>query len=135
MFFTVVITLLKILILEIFYEYFVRDRNLPPGLPRLPLIGNLHQAPKPSQLPWHVYASWAQKYGPIFSVQFGGSTLIMLANETVTHDLLNKRGNKYSDRPRLVMANECQEKGMHIMFRDYNDGFKRHQRMEAPVLT
>ena len=59
----------------------------------------------------------------------------MLADEAIAHDLLNKRGNKYSDRPRLVMANECQAKGMHIMFRDYNEVFKKHQRMEAPVLT
>ena len=135
MFLTAVIILLTILALQSVYEYFIRDRNIPPGPPRLPLIGNLHQAPKPNQLPWHVYASWAEKYGPIFSVQFGGSTLIMLANETIAHDLLNKRGNKYSDRPRLVMANECLEKGMHIMFKDYNDAFKKQQRMEAPVLT
>jgi cytochrome P450 len=59
----------------------------------------------------------------------------MLADEAIAHDLLNKRGIKYSDRPRLVMANECLEKGMHIMFRDYNDAFRKHQRMEASVLT
>lgn len=126
---------LTLLLLKILHEYFIRDRNIPPGPRRLPLIGNLHQAPKPGQLPWHVYASWATKYGPISSVQLGGNTFILLANEETAHDLLNKRGALYSDRPRLVMANECMEKGMHIMFRDYDAVFRAQQRMEAAVLT
>ena len=59
----------------------------------------------------------------------------MLADETMVHELLDKRGNKYSDRPRLVQAGENLNKGRHILLRSYDEEFRRHQRMEAPVLS
>ena len=129
------VSFVSLVLVRLFYEFFIRDRNLPPGPPRLPLIGNLHQAAKPSELPWLVYAKWAEQYGPIFSVQFGGNTFVMLADEGMVHELLDKRGNKYSDRPRLVQAAENLHKGRHILFRSYDEDFRRHQRMEAPVLS
>ena len=135
MFLTLSLSLTLCILFRVLYEYFIRDRNIPPGPPRLPLIGNLHQAPKPDELPWLVYAKWAEQYGPIFSVQFGGSTFIMLADETMVHELLDKRGNKYSDRPRLVQAGENLHKGRHILFRSYDEDFRRHQRTEVPVLS
>ena len=59
----------------------------------------------------------------------------MLADEGMVHELLDKRGNKYSDRPRLVQAAENLHKGRHILFKSYDEEFRRHQRMEAPVLS
>lgn len=68
-------------------------------------------------------------------------------------DLLSKRGATYSDRPRLVVANELALKGMHILLRPYDDGYKCkfllfpfdtlqanllqivHHKMQAPLLT
>ena len=135
MFFAILLSFVFLVVLRILYEYFIRDRNIPPGPPRLPLLGNLHQAPKDDELPWHVYAKWVEQYGPIFSVQFGRNLFIMLADENMVHDLLDKRGNRYSDRPRLVQAAENLNKGRHILFRSYDEDFRRHQRMEAPVLS
>lgn len=129
------LSLAFLILLRVVYEFYIRDKGIPPGPPRLPLIGNLHQAPKPDELPWLVYAKWAEQYGPIYSVQFGGNTFIMLSDEGIVHELLDKRGNKYSDRPRLVQAAENLNKGRHILFRNYDEDFKRHQRMEAPVLS
>lgn len=131
----ITLSLISLILTRVFYEFYIRDRNIPPGPPRLPLIGNLHQAPKPGELPWLVYARWAEQYGPIYSVQFGGNTFIVLADDNMVHELLDKRGNKYSDRPRMVQAAENLHKGRHILFRSYDEDFKRHQRMEAPVLS
>lgn len=38
-----------------------RPRDIPPGPPTLPLIGNLHQIPNKN--PHHQYKKWAEQYG------------------------------------------------------------------------
>lgn len=124
--------LLIVLVLYGVYDYWTH-RNLPPGPPRLPFIGNLHQAPK--EQPWLKYEQWFKKYGPIFRLQYGKDIFIMISDYNIARDLLDKRGNIYSDRPRLVMAGENLTKGMHMLFRRYDDRYRLHQRMEAPVLS
>ncbi|KIW56956.1 hypothetical protein PV05_05567 [Exophiala xenobiotica] len=110
-----------------------RDRGLPPGPPRLPLIGNLHQAP--SEVPWRQYTEWTRKYGPIYRLQYGLSTVIMLGTHEAAHDLLDKRSSIYSSRPRLVMAGECTTKGMHVLLMPYGQQWRTHQRMQASCLN
>ncbi|KAE8366042.1 cytochrome P450 [Aspergillus caelatus] len=123
---------LALLVLRLLYEYY-RDRRLPPGPKRLPFIGNIHQVPQ--VLPWRTFHQWSKKYGPIMSAQFGRQTIILIADTTIARDLLDKRGSLYSNRPKLVMADDNLVKGMHILLRQYDDRFRLHQRMEAPVLS
>ena len=75
--FTYLILTLTIAVVALLrYHEHRRDKNLPPGPRRLPLIGNLHQAP--DKVPWRTYEQWTKKYGPIFSLQYGLNTVIML---------------------------------------------------------
>ncbi|EKG12913.1 Cytochrome P450 [Macrophomina phaseolina MS6] len=129
---TFLYTTITLFVIRILYEA-RRDRGLPPGPRRLPLIGNLHQAP--THLPWLTYHKWFQQWGPIISLQLGGSTVVILGSASVAHDLLNKRSGIYSDRPRLVMAGDCMTKGMHTLMRPYNDRYLLHQRMDAAVVS
>ncbi|EED12796.1 cytochrome P450, putative [Talaromyces stipitatus ATCC 10500] len=125
-------SILGLVVLRVIYER-IRDRSLPPGPRRLPLIGNFHQAP--TELPWITYRNWIQEYGPITSAQFGGNTVIFIGDASIARDLLDKRGNIYSDRPRMVMAGENLTKGMHLLLRRYDERYKLHQRLDAPVLS
>ncbi|KAI1385914.1 putative cytochrome P450 [Hypoxylon trugodes] len=114
---------------------FVRRPSLPlpPGPKPAPLIGNLHQLPK--SLQWlHLY-HWSKKYGPLMHLSMGGQPMIVLSTHQAAHDLLSKRSARYSDRPRMVMAGELVTRGMHMLLRQYDDRYRLHQRMEAPVLT
>lgn len=77
-----------------------RIAKLPPGPPRLPLIGNLHQAPKGTL--WLTFQKWIDQYGPLVSVDFGGTNIIIVGDFETARDLLDKRGNVYNGRPRLV---------------------------------
>jgi cytochrome P450 len=106
---------------------------LPPGPKPLPLIGNLHQAP--SVYPWRVFQQWSKQYGPIYRLQFGPSTIIMLNNHETAHDLLNKRSSIYSSRPRVVMAAECLGRGMLTLLMPYAAQWKAHQRLQMSVLN
>jgi hypothetical protein len=77
-----------------------RLAKLPPGPPRLPIIGNLHQAPR--EAIWLTFQKWVDQYGPLVSVDFGGTSLIIVGNYETARNLLDKRANIYSSRPQLV---------------------------------
>ncbi|PVH96094.1 cytochrome P450 [Periconia macrospinosa] len=116
--------------------YAVRRRRrskLPPGPPRLPLLGNLLQAPKAS--PWILFQKWAQEYGPLVSVDFGGTIVILISDYDIAKELLDKRASTYSARPRMVMASELICKDQHILLRQPNARYVLHQRLEAPVFS
>lgn len=77
---------------------------LPPGPPRLPIIGNIHQAPK--SYAWLQYEAWGKAYGPVVHLNMAGQSVIILSTFQVAHDLLNKQGASFADRPRFVVSSE-----------------------------
>jgi hypothetical protein len=74
---------------------------LPPGPKPLPLIGNIHQAPKSHG--WRTYQQWSKEYGPIVHVNMLGQHVIILSSTEVAHEILAKTGGAFSDRPRLFV--------------------------------
>ena len=108
-------------------------KPLPPGPPRLPVIGNLHQAPQLN--PWRSYQEWTKQYGPIFYLRFGLQDIIMLGTAQSASDLLDKRGNIYSNRPKLIMGGECLSKGLRLLLMPYDARYRNHQRLVSVHLT
>ncbi|EPS38818.1 hypothetical protein H072_7435 [Dactylellina haptotyla CBS 200.50] len=106
---------------------------LPPGPKPLPLIGNLHQAPKSHA--WRKYLEWSKAYGPIVHVNMLGQSVIILSSSQVAHDLLAKRGAIFSDRPRLFLATELALKGFNLLMMNYTDQLRRHQKLQTSVLN
>ncbi|PVH95973.1 cytochrome P450 [Periconia macrospinosa] len=115
------------------YNQSRRRAKLPPGPPRLPIIGNLHQAP--ADAGWVTFRNWVEKYGPLVAVDFGGTNVIIVGDYDTARDLLDKKANIYSSRPRMVMAQELVCKNQHIMFKPFEEDFLLHQRLEASVLS
>jgi hypothetical protein len=105
-------------VLLILRFYTSRSPPLPPGPNPLPLIGNVHQIPK--ERDWLTYAHWAKKYGEMVSSELRlkypssifvgdivyihdfGRPIIILNSFNAAHDLLEKRSDIYSGRPKLV---------------------------------
>ncbi|KAH9929336.1 cytochrome P450 [Fomitopsis serialis] len=83
------------------------NRHLPPGPKRLPLVGNVFDLP--SQYPWQFFASWAQKYGDLMYTETFGHRTIIINSQKIARDLLEKRGAKYSSRPRMALLVELSE--------------------------
>ncbi|OJJ42182.1 hypothetical protein ASPZODRAFT_155475 [Penicilliopsis zonata CBS 506.65] len=106
---------------------------LPPGPKPLPIIGNLHQAPKSHS--WRTYHEWSKRYGPIIHVNILGQPVIILSTSEAAHDLLAIRGATFSDRPYLFLATDLAMKGLSILFMNYNDQFRQHQRVQISVFN
>ncbi|EIM84323.1 cytochrome P450 [Stereum hirsutum FP-91666 SS1] len=73
-------------------------KRLPPGPPRLPLIGNLLQMPDDHE--WLRYELWGKQYGSeLIHVDALGSHFIIVNSAEAATELLDKRSSQYSDRP------------------------------------
>ncbi|KAF6840287.1 cytochrome p450 [Colletotrichum plurivorum] len=74
-----------------------REKGLPPGPPTLPILGNAHLIPTEGfsgQL-----KAWSEKYGSIYSLKVGRSTMIVLNDRHAVHELFGRQGAYYNDRP------------------------------------
>ena len=95
----------------------------PPGPPPRPIIGNILDIPKDA--PWTAYVDMSRKYGtnditcdtcssllkltPVFQddvicLRVFSEVVIVLNSLSALKDLLEKRGNLYSERPPLPIA-------------------------------
>lgn len=61
--------------------------------------------------------------------------MILIGDFDTARALLDKRASIYSSRPRMVMAGELLNKGLHIMLRPFDAEFIAHQRLAAPLLS
>lgn len=52
-----------------------REKNLPPGPPTIPVLGNVHQIPKKGA--HFQFTAWARKYGGIYSLKLGTGTAVV----------------------------------------------------------
>ncbi|KAI1617874.1 putative cytochrome P450 oxidoreductase [Exophiala viscosa] len=88
-----------------------RDPRMPKGPPTLPILGNFHQIPSTGM--YRQFREWAKEYGSVFSLKFGPSNIIVLCDREAIHELIDKKGSIYSDRPTTYVGNLL-TKGDHI---------------------
>ena len=115
-------TLAISLFLYLLVKYRDRGRrkglSYPPGPPSWPIIGNLFDIPK--EKPWITYTEMSKKYGRCNILDTTGSprlnresvgdviylrafskVIVVLSSYSAIKDLLEKRGEYYSDRPSI----------------------------------
>ncbi|KAG6907564.1 hypothetical protein DXG01_008446 [Tephrocybe rancida] len=94
---------LTLLIAALFIYHYIRRRlqSYPPGPLGYPIIGNVFDLQDSTQ--GDSIAALGRKYGDVVYMEVFGTPLAML-NSQAAMDLLDKRGQLYSDRPHLPMA-------------------------------
>ncbi|KAJ7250654.1 cytochrome P450 [Mycena rebaudengoi] len=108
----------------LFRSFQRRPKFQPPGPPGLPLIGNLHQLSKRS---WLTFSQWGEIYGPLFRLDVAGQNFIVLGSHKIAADLLDRRAQIYSDRPRNIVAGLLTG-NLVFAFSQHNDIWKRMRR-------
>ncbi|KAL8130145.1 hypothetical protein V2J09_019300 [Rumex salicifolius] len=74
-------------------------KNLPPAVPGWPLVGNLFQVIMERRPFIYVVADLRKKYGPIFTLQMGQRTMVIVTSSELTHEALVQRGPLFASRP------------------------------------
>ncbi|KAI0055363.1 cytochrome P450 [Artomyces pyxidatus] len=77
-----------------------------------------------------VFRQWREEYGPLFSFTVGTRKTIVLNELDATTDLLDKRGDIYSSRPRLVVAHEILSGGMRGLSMQYGDKWRKWRKIQ-----
>lgn len=141
--------LVSIIVLIVVHAFRRRQSSLPlpPGPPRLPIIGNLHN--KPARFEWEAYADWGRQYSKLFIFTYSdaptdslisqdseivylnmaGTDLVVLNTRRTATDLLEKRGAIYSSRAHSPMVHDLMGFTWLFAVMPNNDGWRIRRRL------
>ena len=104
-------------------------RKLPPGPKPLPLIGNVRDFPPTGMPEFEHWIKHKDLYGPISSVSVLGTTLVLIHDENIAQDLLDKTASVTSGRPSPVFGIELCGYGRFLSTRTYDSTFRQHRKI------
>jgi cytochrome P450 len=130
--YTIPLILLSIPIFILLHDYSLYLR-MPPGPRPLPFIGNKLSIPKSS--PWIKFEQWSKIYGPMFTIWIGRRPTLVISDPNVAVDLLEKRSNKYSSRPRFVTMGEIYWDQATILVQPYGKKWLIRRKLLHSALT
>jgi hypothetical protein len=119
----VVVIAVVIVVLHLLVSYDPRRKHLPPGPKGWPIIGNSLQISLTNN-PERTLIAWAKEYGEIFYANIGTTDFVFLNSGRVVKELLDRRGNIYSDKPYLPMAGETVTKNLNLSLMRYDQRWK-----------
>ncbi|XP_050208681.1 cytochrome P450 77A1-like [Mercurialis annua] len=76
-----------------------KSTTLPPGPPGWPLVGNLFQVLLQRRHFIFIVRELRKKYGPIFTMQMGQRTLVIVTSPELIHEALVQKGPVFASRP------------------------------------
>ncbi|CAI5764457.1 cytochrome P450 2C19-like [Podarcis lilfordi] len=113
------VTILMIICISCLVFLAVRSRTpenakqLPPGPPPLPIVGNALQL-KTNNLA-QVLQEFGKKYGSVFTMYFGAERVVVLHGYDAVKEALIDRGDEFAARGHLPIADDV-NKGLGIIF-------------------
>ncbi|XP_042443199.1 alpha-humulene 10-hydroxylase-like [Zingiber officinale] len=106
---------------------------LPPGPPRLPLIGNIHQIAGAN--PHRTLRSLARTHGPLTLLRLGQVNLVVASCVEAVEDIIKRHDLNFASRPTdLTFANILAYDGLSVAMAPYGGYWKQMRKIYAMEL-
>lgn len=79
--------------------------------------------------PWLWFHDLSKQYGDVVYLQMGPTPTIVLGSAQAAWDLLERRGAKYSSRPRFIVGGELLSGGMRGLMAPYGNFWRRWRKL------
>lgn len=106
-----------------------KSLNLPPGPPKLPLIGNVHQLA--GLLPHRAFRDLARKYGPIMHIQLGQISAIIVSSPRLVKEVLKTHDISFADRPKTFGSDLVLYRNTDIALTPYGDYWRQMKKIAS----
>lgn len=97
-------------------------KNLPPSLPKLPIIGNFHQL---GLTPHHSLHKLSEKYGPLILIHLGSVPTLVASSAEAAREIMKTHDMSFSNRPTLsiptILFYGCKD----IAFASYGENWRQ----------
>ncbi|KAG9451845.1 hypothetical protein H6P81_004749 [Aristolochia fimbriata] len=104
-------------------------QNSPPGPPKLPFIGNLHQLIFSGRLPHRSLHHLSQKYGPLVHFQLGGVSAVAVSSPETAKLVLKTQDLDFCTRPDLVSHRTISYNYLDVAFAPYGDYWRQMRKV------
>ncbi|KAL2340156.1 hypothetical protein Fmac_008096 [Flemingia macrophylla] len=101
-------------------------KNLPPGPPRLPIIGNLHYMKPPVHLP---FAKLSETYGDMISLWFGSRLVVVLSSLSLARECFGTNDVILANRPRFLAGKYASYKWSTLATTSYGEHWRNVRRI------
>ncbi|KZP29791.1 cytochrome P450 [Athelia psychrophila] len=125
-------SIIGLIVVSVTCDYWARVRRmrgskLPPGLPKLPLLGNIHNFPMGDA--WFAYKDISRELdSSIIHFDVMGTDVIVLHDLKSIGDLMERRSSLYSCRPQSVMIGELMSWSQNPAMLPYGNAWRATRR-------
>ncbi|KAJ3681455.1 hypothetical protein LUZ60_015944 [Juncus effusus] len=122
--------LLILISLRAIYNPFKKNKtleNLPPGPPRLPIIGNLHQMR--GEYPHLIVKKLVEAYGPVMYLKLGQVEFVVTSSRESAEEVLKTQDLNFAFRPNILFGQILMYDCSDLVFSPYGPYYKQLRKL------